>query len=616
MNSISIANRALLLRRGLGERVAGVAASARLLLLAWLERSCGGDVLDFLDGLDVETYEETARQALEGLHAEGALHPLELAQAALENGTGLRRSPGDPLLSPEEALLWRVVCQLLQQEGTARGRAAAHTSGAAAAVEAAAADDHLQALEAALPETAERLMHMISELADAGPDHRFAAGQLLLIASTCMDLSDACGHTAAAELIARLLSSNTSLSSKDAAWGDAVMVLANQVYVNPADLAGALLGQIAAALPSRTDLEQGSGGERDADAWMHCLCLASLLLKNVPSLDLNVPPAGPFSRLGDLFEHLIFPVLPHGSLPLRAEAARALGLLGLLLGSWAGNKSPATAQSAQLAVTMLFAAVDKDEAPVRLLALKALCDLALSWGPSRLDTLHMGLVENPEDCPGDSAGGTPMEPLLDRLLASLEGLRGKGGGAQLALAEVAAEGLAKLLLHRSPNPNQDLQPAASATLEEPAAIQVLGRLLAVFCDPATQEAAHARQCLSVFFPTYARVGPLQRRLLASAALPGARRSLGTSHAKAAANATQLLKYVLHVLQDSEQEDPQALRQGPSGEAGSRPEGAEGPLEQLLAEVIHGACDRVGKPYLAALLKLAAGLSVNPRTRRL
>lgn len=41
----------------MGERVAGVAASARLLLLAWLDRACGGDVLDFLDALDVETYE-------------------------------------------------------------------------------------------------------------------------------------------------------------------------------------------------------------------------------------------------------------------------------------------------------------------------------------------------------------------------------------------------------------------------------------------------------------------------------------------------------------------------------------------------------------------------------
>lgn len=44
----------------------------------------------------------------------------------------------------------------------------------------------LQALEAALPETAERLMEMIAELAAAGVEHRFAACQLLNIASSCM----------------------------------------------------------------------------------------------------------------------------------------------------------------------------------------------------------------------------------------------------------------------------------------------------------------------------------------------------------------------------------------------------------------------------------------------
>lgn len=63
----------------------------------------------------------------------------------------------------------------------------------------------------------------------------------------------------------------------------------------------------------------------------------------------------------------------------RAEAVRALGLLGLLMGSVAGHPSPSVTQIIQLAITMLFAAANKDEAPVRVLATKALCDLALSW---------------------------------------------------------------------------------------------------------------------------------------------------------------------------------------------------------------------------------------------
>jgi hypothetical protein len=63
----------------------------------------------------------------------------------------------------------------------------------------------------------------------------------------------------------------------------------------------------------------------------------------------------------------------------RAEAVRALGLLGLLMATSASIRLPCNSQAAQLAASMLFAALDKDEAPVRMLALQALCDLALSW---------------------------------------------------------------------------------------------------------------------------------------------------------------------------------------------------------------------------------------------
>lgn len=67
---------------------------------------------------------------------------------------------------------------------------------------------------------------------------------------------------------------------------------------------------------SQTFLLWGKG-EKDSARWMHCLCLASLVLKNVPTLDLRVKPAAPFASLLDLFDHLIFPVLPHGSPALR-----------------------------------------------------------------------------------------------------------------------------------------------------------------------------------------------------------------------------------------------------------------------------------------------------------
>jgi hypothetical protein len=66
----------------------------------------------------------------------------------------------------------------------------------------------------------------------------------------------------------------------------------------------------------------------------------------------------------------------------------------------------------------------------------------------------------------------------------------------------------------------------------------------------------------------------------------------------------------------EQEAGQAGSEVPEGEAprdpGARAEGAEAAVELLLAEVIHGACEKGGKPYMAALIKLAAGLPVSPQ----
>jgi len=86
-----------------------------------------------------------------------------------------------------------------QDEGTAKGQAAAAASGAVATVEAARASDALEALEAALPAAAEQLMGLVAEHTASGA--LFAARQLLAIAARCVDLSDAAGRTAAAELV-------------------------------------------------------------------------------------------------------------------------------------------------------------------------------------------------------------------------------------------------------------------------------------------------------------------------------------------------------------------------------------------------------------------------------
>jgi hypothetical protein len=89
-----------------------------------------------------------------------------------------------------------------QDESTRKGGAAASASGAVAQVEAAAASDALEALEAVLPEAAKQLMALAAAHAAAGPRQSFfAARQLLGIAARCVDLSDASARGAAMELI-------------------------------------------------------------------------------------------------------------------------------------------------------------------------------------------------------------------------------------------------------------------------------------------------------------------------------------------------------------------------------------------------------------------------------
>jgi len=80
--------------------------------------------------------------------------------------------------------------------------------------------------------------------------------------------------------------------------------------------------------------------------------------------------------------------------------------------------------------------------------------------------------------------------------------------------------------------------------------QVLARLLEAYVNPATESVAHARQCLSVFFPAYAAFSGWHHRLICLATVPAARLALlsGGTSATAKAAAPSLLRFVLQQLQ--------------------------------------------------------------------
>ncbi len=70
-------------------------------------------VLALLAALGPEAHEAEAEAALRALITGGALSPVRLASAGGSHGE-LRRAPDAPLLSAEEALLWRVLVEWLQ----------------------------------------------------------------------------------------------------------------------------------------------------------------------------------------------------------------------------------------------------------------------------------------------------------------------------------------------------------------------------------------------------------------------------------------------------------------------------------------------------------------------
>ena len=98
-------------------------------------------------------------------------------------------------------LAWTSARGTAQEQASSKGQAAASASGARAQVEAAAASEHLEALEQLLPESAAALLQTIATHAAAGWEHAFTCRQLLAIACACLDLTDSSSRNAASQLV-------------------------------------------------------------------------------------------------------------------------------------------------------------------------------------------------------------------------------------------------------------------------------------------------------------------------------------------------------------------------------------------------------------------------------
>ena len=594
MRSLSIEQRAVVMRRGLEERSAGVKAAAVAMLKSWLDQA-GGQPEELLRAMDVETHEQVAELMVRELLDAGALDAVEFAEAAAKAGTGLRSPASSPPLSPEAALLWRVVVESLYGEADSRGHAAAVTMGAEAQYELSRATQSTEALEGALPDTASGFVQLLARHAAAGYDHSFTTRQLMHILARCVDFTDISGRSAAGDLVKRLLRLQPeSLNGRDApenptlrgdggdnAWEEALGEAAVKIFAD--QVTQELFG---AVKDLATEWKIGEGTR--PELWVQCLAITSLPLKYARSRSAVIE-----QHCQELLDELVLPGVQHPSPAVRREAVNVVGLLCLL-------EIPLALGHAKI----LRAALQVDTPQVQAAAARALLDFALIRGPAMVDSycLEPPASDSPVEDPKALVFVRPLLEVLEEQLlcwdVSSNDCEATVGVAELDLDKpksVIAEGLARLLMHAHILP-------ASAGFERQDNVRVLQKLLQAYSDASTDQCPYMRQCLAVFFDAYVSFSAEHQQILASAVVPllRAARSSGKLRPVQA-----LAAYVARLLQVPLRGQPVA-GSGPDQDPRDSLD-QSGLTVQLVGEILRcGKCPDE-KSYIVLLAKVAASL---------
>jgi len=607
---------ALLVRRGLGDRASTVSEAAGAMVTAWLDTVCDGEPLALLRWLDPAAHPEESVLALKALIESGRLNAVQVGKLASEENLGLRADfiLGEvPLMTSEEATFWKVVCECLASEATSKGLAAANTGGATANIEAAAAGDRIEALEAALPASVEEIINIISAHVAGGAEYRFASAQLMSLAAHCMDFTDSTGRRAASNLLNKLFSSGweeCGTGEKGKVWMEAAGKLARKVHAAPADLADAMLTSLG-ALRDNSNGFNGIGSSPTANseaAWIHALRSAAILLEALPTARPALQAAAEFS-LTDMVNEIITPGLEHANTHVVCEAVRCLGLYCLLDGI-------PTPLASHMPTLRSFLASSSQPLPVRAVAARAVGDLALQRGAKSLDTLLVAQAAE------DPIVGT--EPTVDLMLAALNewqdafavataapnGRRRRSAPSSQEVESVAelgtclVEALVRLIAVNEFRQAADERRGEVSALEDGEVLRLLVALLLVHFDADTEPASRLRQCLSVFFERFASLSVTSQQYLATAILPAARSACAEDLAAGRRTATsspvapQVVRFVLQLLQLPV-----------IGMDGKREPLGHEPLTELVLGEILGCARRpnVPKPYLSTLCKLPLAL---------
>ncbi|CAK9882254.1 unnamed protein product [Sphagnum jensenii] len=610
---LSIMQRAKVLGRGLADRVPAVQTECVHLLETWLTKDCEGDGVALLRYLDVQTHEKVGEVVLLKALKEGMIKMKEgdslrqffqspdvhTGQCNLENGeSGVKQ-----LLNAEQALYFRVLCSTLDSEAQVKRSEAASTGGAQATVYAAVAADNVEALEMILPPTVAAYVGLVNAHLCAGPQHRFAARQLLLLANL-LDFSDSANHKAAGTLVHSLLqeeSSERGIASetdpdvvigdalslgRDKEWADAVARLAVQVHAEQGEYekvttdAIVVLGQ-----PCRE-------GGAQVSQWLHCLAVTSLLLEHLKSIQWL---SGCAIGAQEIVDALLLVAAKHFHPEVQKAGVRCLGLFQLL-----------ASKPSLSVVTQLRRSLFSSFETVQIMAVKATFDVLLWCGAASLDRVP---PNHPVSVIGDDEMVT-RKPLMELLMNLLESAPIEEKPDELVESEtvggLVAEGFAKVLLQSKAF--KDVQ-----TIED----ILFAQLICLYFNGDMNNSPRLQQCLSVFFINYSVLSADNKKCIARAFIPVMRSAWpgiygnegGTSSIVAAKKnrATQLSKFMLELLENQLEG---ALNENGPLLSGETPDVGQGRLAiNIAVEVkrISSKANLAAKSYQLAMARIAPSL---------
>lgn len=276
---------------------------------------------------------------------------------------------------------------------------------------------------------------------------------------------------------------------------------------------------------------------------------------------------GGLSMYLELVQHAAVPQLMNPRVENRAVAFECLALFCMM---------DRTGAEAAAKIPLFLEACRKDELAVQEVALRALMDFLMACDLSRVggigeesqSSLH---TEEAASSPRGNEMTNECMALISKFMTHIEG----------DLRSIAVSGTAKLLFCR--------RLVGSG--------EMLSRMLIAYHNPATEDDAAMRQCLSVFFPAYAHSGAANRKLLEGALLPTLRilHDAPSSSPLCTVNSGQTGQFIMHLIELGE-EDASVTEE-------LHAEIAENLLNEILDTLDDGASNEAVRVYC----KIMAGM---------